>query len=1099
MRLSISLRLLIFCLLPYAGLRAEKPNVLLILADDLGWSDAGCYGGEIATPNLDALAKGGLQFRAFYNSARCSPTRASILTGLHPHQAGFPNLSGTLPGNAATLPEVLKPAGYRSYMVGKWHLNDRNPPTARGFDEFYGMLGGYNSCWQEAPFYTRWPAGREKRAYAKDGFYSTDVFGDYALDFLVDGKKAGAPWFMYLAFNAPHFPLHAPEADIAKYEALYFEKGWDRIREERLARQKALGLVPADLMLTPRAVMPENKFNKQTGWAGKEIPAWDTLPEDRRRDLARRMAVYAAMVACMDRAIGRVTDELKKSGQFDNTLIFFLSDNGACAEWDPYGFDKNSGPQNILHTGDDLKNVGGPDSYISYGSGWAHACDTPWRLFKHYAHEGGTRTPCIVSWPAGLTAHGICETPGYITDFMPTICEVTGAVYPKEQAGRAILPQEGKSLAPALRGEPVGQRRIFIEHEGNRSVRDGEWKLVAVEGQSWELYNVAKDPAEMQDLAGAQPGRVQELAAAWQEWAERCQVVRKKESAGPVATPEIAGKRLSLSCTVETRARSGVILAQGGNQLGYALWLKEGKPVFTVRTGGQVANAFSPQELGLRAVVAARLEGDGTMALMVDGKEVATGKASGVIPKQPQDGLSVGEDARSAVGDYEAPNRLEGTVTEVKVEASAVTSTASQPPNIIFVLADDMGVGDTSSYGGKIASTPQLERLAREGVRFTQYYSASPICSPSRCGLITGQYPARWRITSFLHERVENRKCEQVDFLDAAAPSLPRVLQAAGYATAHIGKWHIGGGRDVADAPKFAAYGYDLGLGTYESPEPAAELGLKTLPWGPDETREPQQVPRHERTRWMVDRTIDFLKKNAGRPCFVNLWFDDTHTPWVPAGAVKEKDGGRANLKKVTGEMDRQIGRLMDAVPENTVLVFASDNGALPAFKGERNNGMRGSKLSLYEGGIRLPFIVRWPGHAPAGKVDEATVIHAVDMLPTLASIAGAALPKDFAGDGLDVSAALKGAPLARKGPLFWEYGRNDTAFKYPAAPDRSPNVAVRDGRWKLLVNADGTGAELYDLAADPNETTNVATAQADRAATLTAAALAWRRSLPKL
>ena len=244
---------------------------------------------------------------------------------------------------------------------------EKNPPTERGFDEFYGMLGGYNSCWQENPFYTRWPQGRGRRAVAKDAFYSTDVFADYAIEFIGDGKS-GQPWFQYLAFNAPHFPLHAPETDIARYETMYFEKGWDRIREERLARQKELVLISKDIALTPRARVPANRFNAQTGWAGKENPAWDSLPEDRRRDLARRMAVYAAMVDRMDAAVGRVRAHLKTTAQFENTLIIFLSDNGACAEWDPLGFDKSSGANNVLHTGDDLKTVGGLRSYISYGS-----------------------------------------------------------------------------------------------------------------------------------------------------------------------------------------------------------------------------------------------------------------------------------------------------------------------------------------------------------------------------------------------------------------------------------------------------------------------------------------------------------------------------------------------------------------------------------------------------------------------------------------------------------------------------------------------------------------------------------------------------------
>lgn len=426
---------------------------------------------------------------------------------------------------------------------------------------------------------------------------------------------------------------------------------------------------------------------------------------------------------------------------------------------------------------------------------------------------------------------------------------------------------------------------------------------------------------------------------------------------------------------------------------------------------------------------------------------------------------------------------------------TSVAAESSAKPNIVFVLADDLGSGDIGCYGGTIAPTPNIDRLAREGTRFTRYYSASPICSPSRCGLITGQFPSRWKITSFLQTRAGNRECEQADFLDPKAPSLPRVLKDSGYATAHIGKWHLGGGRDVVDPPKFAAYGYDLGLGTYESPEPAAPLGLKTTPWGPADKREPQQVARHDRSRWMVDETIAFLKRSSGKPCFVNLWFDDTHTPWIPAKAEDGRD--RRNLAAVIVEMDRQIGRLMDAVPTNTVLIFASDNGALPTFKRERNVGLRGSKLSLYEGGIRLPFIARWPGRVPAGQTNDTTVLHAVDLLPTLASIAGAKLPADANGDGENLEASLLGKPIVRTKRLFWEYGRNETSFKYPAFPERSPYVAMLEGNWKLLINTDGSGAELYDLATDPKEANNLAETNADLTAKMKSAGLAWRKSFP--
>ncbi len=435
----------------------------------------------------------------------------------------------------------------------------------------------------------------------------------------------------------------------------------------------------------------------------------------------------------------------------------------------------------------------------------------------------------------------------------------------------------------------------------------------------------------------------------------------------------------------------------------------------------------------------------------------------------------------------------------------ASTSLAADRPNVVVVFVDDFGWGDPSCYGNTMLKTPQIDRLAAEGVRFTQGYVAAPICSPSRCGLITGQFPARWKITSYLQTKAGNKACEMADFLDPKAPSLPRILKEAGYATAHVGKWHLGGGRDVTDAPKFAAYGYDLGLGTYESPEPAAALGLKTVPWGPQDKLEPQQVPRHERTRWMVDQTLAFLKSNAGKPCFVNLWLDDTHTPFVPSDAQKEavKAAGdevaRTNYKAVMAALDVQIGRLLDGLKgTNTLVLFLGDNGASPPFPRIRNGNLRGQKLSLYEGGSRVPFAAWWPGHGKAGVVNDTTVVSAIDFVPTLAKVCGAKLPDGYSPDGEDISAAILGETPTRTKPLFWEYGRNVTSFAYPAdAKQRSPNVAIRDGNLKLLVNADGTGAELYDLAADANETTNLAAARPADTKRLTEKALTWRKSVP--
>lgn len=433
----------------------------------------------------------------------------------------------------------------------------------------------------------------------------------------------------------------------------------------------------------------------------------------------------------------------------------------------------------------------------------------------------------------------------------------------------------------------------------------------------------------------------------------------------------------------------------------------------------------------------------------------------------------------------------------------ALAAGAAERPNIVFVLADDLGPGDLGCYGGTIASTPHIDRMAAEGIRFTQYYSAAPICSPSRVGLTTGMFPARWQITSFLQEKKGNRACEQADFLDPRAPSVARQLKEAGYATAHFGKWHMGGGRDVTEAPKFAAYGFGEHAGTYESPEPHPDITATNWIWSAQD-----KVKRWDRTAFFVDKTVDFLKRHKGQPAFVNVWLDDVHTPWVPDEMSQAPGEPRKEtlekLRRVTVEMDRQMGRLLTGIRElgiekNTLVIFASDNGALPTFKGQRSVGLRGSKLSLYEGGIRLPFIAWWPGQVPAGRVDEETVIAAVDLLPTFVNLAGAKLPKDAVLDGEEQSGALRGEVYARKQPLFWEYGRNNESFRYPPGRDRSPNVALREGRWKLLVNMDGSNAELYDVVADREEAKNLASDNPDRTKQMTEQALAWRAALPRL
>lgn len=427
---------------------------------------------------------------------------------------------------------------------------------------------------------------------------------------------------------------------------------------------------------------------------------------------------------------------------------------------------------------------------------------------------------------------------------------------------------------------------------------------------------------------------------------------------------------------------------------------------------------------------------------------------------------------------------------------------AADRPNILLVMADDFGWGDLGSYGGKLAPTPRLDQLAAEGTRFTQFYAAAPICSPSRCGLLTGQFPARWRLNSYLQTRAGNRCCGQADFLDAKAPSLARMLKEAGYATAHVGKWHLGGGRDVKEAPPFESYGFLASAGTWESPEPHVKLGRTFPPW--DRRKDPAQVPRWERTGWMVDHSLDFIRRHKDQPWFVNFWLDDTHDPFVSTdddwnGDLKTRD----KFVTVLQRLDQQMGRLLDGLAaagedRETLVLFLGDNGPSPTYQRERTGGLRGAKLSLYEGGIRTPLLVRWPGHVPAGAVNEATVISSVDFVPTFCGLTGAALPPAYQSDGEDLSAALLGEARLRTRPLLWEYGRDSNCFRYPVDPEeRSPSLAIRDGHWKLLVQADGSGVELYDVRSDAQETSNVADQQPEVVKRLSEQVLGWRKSLP--
>jgi len=517
-RLGLFFRLvLLLGLLGAPAGAAERPNILYVLVDDLGFCDLGCFGGEIDTPNLDSLAEGGVRLTQFYNAGRCCPSRAALLTGQYPHRVGLghmtgndlghPGFRGVVSKSAPTIAAALRPAGYRCFMSGKWHLGTPDP-TRHGFEEFYGTLVSAKRFF-DPNHLIRLPAGQARRWYPEGEFYATDAVTDHALDFLGLARETpDRPWFLYLAYNAPHFPLHAPKADIAKYQDRY-HGGWDRLRAERLKRMKELGIVSKETALSKRSHW-RNYGETKTG----VNPSWDSLPADRRADLARRMAIYAAMIDRLDQQFGRVLEDLKRHDDLENTLIVFTSDNGACFEWDPFGFDIKSGNENILHREAQLEEMGQAGTFHSVGSAWANASNTPWRLYKHFNHEGGIASPGIVHWPAGLKAKpgSIVHDPAHIIDLMPTAVAVGRAAYP----GKLDLP--GFDLIGQLNNGFTKERSLFFEHQGNRAIRRGQWKLVALDDQPWELYDFTKDRIEMNDLAAKFPEKVKELSAAWDAW-----------------------------------------------------------------------------------------------------------------------------------------------------------------------------------------------------------------------------------------------------------------------------------------------------------------------------------------------------------------------------------------------------------------------------------------------------------------------------------------------------------------------------------------------------------------------------------------------------
>lgn len=518
---------------------AERPNVILIMVDDMGFSDLGCYGGEIQTPNIDRLAAGGVRFSRFYNASRCCPTRASLMTGLHPHLTGighmtnppppkqsfhdagpdFPSYRGSLNRQCVTIAELLKPAGYASFICGKWHLGMAKReqwPLQRGFDRFFGCLSGATRFFHPVEprhmtldnEYQVEPKSTTDRA-----FYTTDAFTDHAIQFITQERSgADRPFFLYLSYTAPHWPHQAHEEDIAKYKGKYM-KGWDAVRDQRYRKQRSLGLIDPKWELSPR---PDN------------VPEWSSLGTKKRKEMDLRMAVYAAMVDSIDQNVGRLLKSLESNGKLDNTLILFLSDNGACAEGPPMGRGAIMDPEKRNQ-----------QTANNYGAAWAHVSSTPFRLYKHYTHEGGAATPFFMHWPSRIAAQSEWyDSPAQLIDIVPTILDVAGATYPTKAHGSEIPSLRGVSLSASFDGKAIPRTAaMYSEHEDNAFMMDGDWKLVGrgvsthdgPREELWELYNLADDRTELNELSDTDPDRVRRMADQWLTWAKEDRVYPKPE------------------------------------------------------------------------------------------------------------------------------------------------------------------------------------------------------------------------------------------------------------------------------------------------------------------------------------------------------------------------------------------------------------------------------------------------------------------------------------------------------------------------------------------------------------------------------------------
>ena len=932
---------------------AAPPNVVVILADDLGFSDLGCQGGEIDPPNLDRLAASGLRYTQGSNTARCWPTRAALLTGYYAQAIRRDALPGgdggakaMRPGWARLLPAMLQPAGYRSYHSGKWHVDGE--PRAQGFQRSLDVNATGQSNYFDPTGVSGAPAADEPA-----DFYATTAIGDHAVACLADHARAHAasPFFHYVAFTAPHFPLQALPDLIAKYRGRY-RAGWDEIRRARIARLQDFGIVTTPPAAIEREVGPPYSFPEALkilgpGEVERPLP-WEALTPEQREFQATKMAIHAAMVEGMDREVGRIIGQLEAMNALDDTLILFLSDNGASAEImvRGEGHDRSAPP-------------GSRKTFLCLGPGWSSCCNAPFRRHKTWVHEGGIATPWIVHWPRGISARGeLRHQPVHVVDVVPTALELVGVQLPREHDGAPVPPLHGRSFVKSLARPvaPPARDALWWCHEGHRAVRVGDMKLVAVKQQPWELYDLATDRCETQDLAAARPEQVAALDAEWSRIADECRVL-----AAPTTVKERAGKA------------------------------------------------------------------------------------------------------------------------------------ARRPPNIVYVMTDDQGYGDIAAHGNSVIRTPNLDRLYRDSVRLTEFH-ASPTCAPTRAALLTGRHEFHSGVTHTIDER---------ERLALSAITLPDLLRRAGYTTGIFGKWHLGD----EDAYQPGRRGFDRsfihGAGGIGQTYPGSCGDVEGNRYFDPVIRSDGEFVATTGycTDVFFDEALAWMRRcrKNETPFFCMITPNAPHAPLdCPAGSdevyldLLEKTGvgdpkQRAQIAKFYGmieNIDTNVGRLLAEIDRlgmagETLVVFTTDNGTANG-SSVFNAGMRGAKGSVWRGGTRVPSFWRWKGSLPEGINVPAVTAH-LDVLPTVCEIAGVEIPPGVAAtiEGRSLVPLLRDATAAWPDrPLVTHQGRWKRG---QAAASQFGNVRVREGRWNLVNVANRPdGWELYDVAADPGETHDVAAANAD-------------------